>query len=64
MPKHICQLYLPCQCEHHGFLRDAEETAICYRAGRSRTGVLAGDGIFANKISVTQNVEGCFFSGS
>jgi hypothetical protein len=54
---------LPCQRKHHDLLRNSEESAVCYCAGRRRTKRLTGHGIFANKIRVTQNVESGFRSG-
>ena len=62
-PKHIRQLHLPRQCEHHGLFLNAQEATVCYCTGGCRAGRLTGDGILANKIFIAQYVEGCFLSG-
>ena len=59
-PKHIGQLYVPCQGEQHSLFFDSQERAVCHCASRGRAGRLTSDGIFANKIAITQYVEDCF----
>lgn len=59
-PKHVCQLYVPRQGAQHNFFFNSQQSAIRHCAGRGRTGRLTSDGIFADKIAVTQYAEDCF----
>src|ERR1017187_1083996 len=59
-PKHIYQLHLLCQCEHHVLLLNSQKVAVCDRAGRHRSERLTGYGILANKILIAQYAESCF----
>src|ERR1035437_7595759 len=59
-PKNIGQLYVPRQGEHHSLFFNSQERAVCHCASRGRARRLTSDGIFANKIAITQYVEDCF----
>src|ERR1019366_9978486 len=56
-PKNIGQLYVPRQGEHHSLFFNSQERAVCHCASRGRARRLTSDGIFANKIAITQYVE-------
>jgi len=62
-PKHVCQLHMPGQGEKHRVFIDSQHGAVCHRASRGRAGRFTGDGIFANKIPITQYGEDCFLPG-
>jgi hypothetical protein len=49
--------------ENHGLLLNSQKAAVRYGAGRRGAGRLTSDGIFANKIPITQYVEDRFSPG-
>ena len=59
-PKHTCQLYVHCQGAQLSSFFNSQQGAVCHCASRGRAGRATNDGIFTDKIAVTQYVEDCF----